>query len=66
MNQWNYHIGANLVNRIEHEGIEVVESPFERERRPERLRILLAGWARRLSGWSGLSRDTAAQAKRAA
>lgn len=66
MNQWNYQIGANLVDRIEREGIEVVESPFERERRPGRLNTLLAGWARRLSGLVGLSRDAAAQAKRTA
>jgi hypothetical protein len=66
MNQWNYQIGANLVDRIQREGIEVVESPFERERRPGRLRSLLASWARRLRGWGERPDSTAARAKRAA
>lgn len=65
MNQVSYQIATNLVNRIEREGIEVVESPFERERRPGRLRGLLAGWAHRLSGWGERS-GSAAQAERAA
>ncbi len=31
MNPWTNQISAQIVNRMQREGVEVVESPFERE-----------------------------------
>jgi hypothetical protein len=41
MDQWTYHVSAQLVDRIQREGVEVVESSFEQEQQPGRLRRLV-------------------------
>jgi HJR/Mrr/RecB family endonuclease len=45
MNPWTNQISAQIVNRMQREGVEVVESPFEREWQPGPIsRLILAVW----------------------
>jgi len=48
MNPWSYQVSAQLVDRMQREGIEVVESPFEREWQLGRFgRLVRALWPAR-------------------
>jgi len=45
MNPWTNQISAQIVNRMQREGVEVVESPFEREWQPGPVsRLIVAVW----------------------
>jgi hypothetical protein len=45
MNPWSNQLSAQIVNRMQREGVEVVESPFEREWQPGPFsRLILAVW----------------------
>jgi hypothetical protein len=45
MNPWTNQTSAQIVNRMQREGVEVVESPFEREWQPGPIsRLILAVW----------------------
>lgn len=45
MNPWSSQLSAQIVDRMQREGVEVVESPFEREWQPGPLmRIAQAIW----------------------
>jgi hypothetical protein len=51
MNLWTNQMSAQIVNRMQREGVEVVESPFEREWQPGPIsRLILAVW-QALAGW---------------
>jgi hypothetical protein len=42
MNPWSNQISAQIVNRMQREGVEVVESPFEREWQPGLIKQFIA------------------------
>jgi HJR/Mrr/RecB family endonuclease len=45
MNPWTNQTSAQIVNRMQREGVEVVESPFEREWQPGPIsRLILVVW----------------------
>jgi hypothetical protein len=45
MNPWNHQLSAQIVHRNQREGVEVIESPFEREWQPGLIsRVILALW----------------------
>jgi hypothetical protein len=58
MDQWSYRMSAQIVDRMQREGVEVVESVFVQERGPNRLGRLIAALRLQLrpGGWPWRSR----------
>lgn len=66
MNPWNDQISAQIVNHMQRNGVEVVESPFEREWQPGPVSwLILVAW-RTLRNWHEQSQVEARQNKRLA
>jgi hypothetical protein len=59
MDVWSYQMSAQIVERMQREGVEVVESIFEQEWRPGRLRRLITALYQQLRARSARRAETA-------
>ena len=58
MDAWSYQMSAQIVERMQREGVEVVEGMFEQERQPSRLRRLITALYRQLRARSARPAET--------
>ena len=58
MDAWSYQLSAQIVERMQREGVEVVESIFEQERRPSWLRRLITALYQQLRAGSARRAET--------
>jgi hypothetical protein len=62
IDQWSYQMSAQIVERMQREGVEVVESIFKQERQPSRLRQLITTLFHQLRAHGGWRKPEAARA----
>ena len=58
MDVWSYQISAQIVERMQREGVEVVESIFEQEQQPIRLHQLITALYQQLRAGSARRAET--------